>query len=308
MVTNTMNTPPALTGTPQNTPVSSVRMPVMPVSGSMPEPVITLENVRKIYGSHLVLKGVNMQVNRGDIYGLVGKNGAGKTTIFKMILGLSGMNAGRVSITGSRNKSQLQKNRNKIGFLVGTRFFGYLPARENLKYFATVKGIPGRYINREIDRVLSIVGLAKEKKPFKSYSMGMKQRLGIANAILGSPEILILDEPTNGLDPQGIADVRHMIKRCRDEFNMTVIVSSHILGELENTADRFGIVNDGILVREITQDDLKIRRSTVEISVDDLPKARELLTAGGVNILKVAEEKATLEDFYFNLIGGDSSL
>lgn len=270
----------------------------------MSEAVIQLQQVEKKYGKHEVLKGVNMQVNRGDIYGLIGKNGAGKTTIFKMILGLSEMNAGSVSIEGSRNLRELNRARNKIGFLVGAKFYNYLSARDNLKYYATVKGIPRRQMKAEIDRVLDVVGLKDVKKPFKSFSLGMTQRLGIANAILGNPEILILDEPTNGLDPQGIADVRHMIRRFRDEFNMTVIVSSHILGELEHTADRFGILNDGIVVREITQDDLKETQSAVEIAVDDLERAREALAAAGVRIMREVEERSTLEDFYFQLVGG----
>ena len=125
----------------------------------MSEAVIKLENVNKAYGKHQVLKNVNMQVNRGDIYGLVGRNGAGKTTIFKMILGLSEVNSGLVSITGSTNKKELQKNRGKIGFLVGCRFYTYLNAERNLKYFATVKGIPRKQRKKEIARVLEIVGL-----------------------------------------------------------------------------------------------------------------------------------------------------
>ena len=229
----------------------------------MSEAVIKLENVKKAYGSHEVLKGVNMQVNRGDIYGLIGRNGAGKTTIFKMILGLSEMNEGTVSIMGSTNRQTLLKNRSRVGFLVGTRFYSYLNARRNLEYYATVKGIPDREQKKEIDRVLEIVGLQGVKKPVRSYSLGMQQRLGIANAILGNPELLILDEPTNGLDPQGIADVRHLVQRLRDEYNMTVIVSSHILAELEHTADRFGIVNEGIVVREITQQDLQENQPAV---------------------------------------------
>ena len=132
----------------------------------------------------------------------------------------------------------------------------------------------------------------------------MGQRLGIAGAILGNPEILILDEPTNGLDPQGIADVRHMLQRFREEFNMTVVVSSHILGELENTADRFGIINEGVGVKEITQADLAEKESAIEIAVDDLEKARKLLTEGGVKIMREVEERSTLEDYYFKLVGG----
>lgn len=264
--------------------------------------MIKLDNIKKSYGKTEILKGVNMQINKGDIYGLVGKNGAGKTTIFKMILGLSEKNGGTVSIEGSKNDKELMQNRSKIGFLVGTKFYSYLSARDNLKYYATVKGIPDA--KNEIDRVLEIVGLQDVKKPFKNFSLGMTQRLGIGNAILGNPDILILDEPTNGLDPQGIADVRHMVQRFRDEFGMTVIVSSHILGELEHTADRFGIVNGGVVVREITQDDLKEKQASVEIAVDDLPKAREVLTANNIRIVREVEEKSTLEDYYFRLVGG----
>jgi ABC-2 type transport system ATP-binding protein len=179
-----------------------------------------------------------------------------------------------------------------------------MSAYDNLNYYATVKGIPQKDRKKEIERVLEVVGLNSGKKPFKSFSLGMTQRLGIANAILGNPEILILDEPTNGLDPQGIADVRHMIHRFRDEYGMTVIVSSHILGELENTADRFGIVNEGTVVREITQEDLQQKQSVIEIAVDDLAKAKELLTAGGINVLREVQERSTLEDYYFRLIGG----
>ena len=271
----------------------------------MSESVIRLDNIFKNYGRFEVLKGVNMQVNRGDIYGLVGRNGSGKTTIFKMILGLSEFTSGTVSVAGSQSRKELLKNRQKIGFFVGSNFYSYLSARSNLEYYAKAKGITGRERKKEIDRVLDIVGLADTRKKYRSYSLGMRQRLGIANAILGNPEILILDEPTNGLDPQGIADVRHMIKRFRDEFSMTVIVSSHILGELENTADRFGILNDGIVAKEITQDDLRSKKSEVEIGIraEDLDRARRILRDEGIEIVRESSEKMTLEDYYFGLVG-----
>ena len=271
---------------------------------------IRLENIQKSYGKHAVLKGITMQVNKGDIYGLIGKNGAGKTTIFKMILGLSEFTAGTVSICGSKSRKELFANRSKIGFFVGSNFYGYLSGKANLEYYAAAKGLSGRKLKEEVNRVLEIVGLTdgKEKQKAKGYSLGMKQRLGIGNAILGNPEILILDEPTNGLDPQGIADIRHMIKRFRDEFGMTVIVSSHILGELENTADRFGIVHEGIIAKEITQEELSVKRPEVEltVSLDDMEKARRVLSENGINILKESKEKVTLEDYYFELIGGSA--
>ena len=270
----------------------------------MSEALIKLEDVKKAYGKHEVLKGVNMQVNKGDIYGLIGKNGAGKTTIFKMVLGLSRMDNGSVSICGSTNDKDLYKNRNKIGFLVGQKFYGYLNARENLKYYAIAKGFHGKTAKEEIDRVLELVNLKDVKQPFRKYSLGMQQRLGIANAILGSPEILILDEPTNGLDPQGIADVRNMIHRFNEEFGMTVIVSSHILGELEHTAHRFGIVNEGIVVKEITEADLKETEPVIEIALSDIERARQVLAEAGIQITREIQERTSLEDFYFRLIGG----
>ena len=132
----------------------------------------------------------------------------------------------------------------------------------------------------------------------------MKQRLGIANALLGMPEILILDEPTNGLDPQGIADVRELIIRLNEEFGLTVIVSSHILGELQNTAHRFGIIHGGTLADVITQEDLITEQKSVKIQVDDLDRAREVLTQAGIQILSETNETRSLEDFYFGLVGG----
>lgn len=276
------------------------------MSNTDTQAVIRLDGVEKSYGKHQVLKGVTMQVNKGDIYGLVGKNGAGKTTIFKMILGLSEFKTGSVSVAGSTTQKELFANRGKIGFFVGSNFYNYLTGKANLEYYARAKGIPKKGMKEEINRVLDVVGLKDVKQPVKGYSLGMKQRLGIANAILGNPEILILDEPTNGLDPQGIADVRHMIRRFRDELGMTVIVSSHILGELENTADRFGIVHEGIIAKEITQEDLSIKRPEIELSfsMNDLEKVRALLSQNGINILKEGKEKVTLEDYYFELIGG----
>ena len=269
--------------------------------------MIRLDRIEKSYGSHAVLKGVTMQVNKGDIYGLIGKNGAGKTTIFKMILGLSEFTSGTVSIVGSKEKKELLANRAKIGFFVGSNFYSYLSGRANLEYYAIAKGLPRKTIKKEVSRVLELVDLKDTRQPVKGYSLGMKQRLGIANAILGNPEILILDEPTNGLDPQGIADVRHMIRRFRDEYGMTVIVSSHILGELENTADRFGIVHEGVIAREITQEDLFAVRPEIELAVraEDLEKARQALNENGIPIVREGKDKVTLEDYYFELIGGE---
>lgn len=214
----------------------------------MKNTVINIKDVTKHYGNFKALDTVNMHVDKGDIYGLVGKNGAGKTTLFKTILGLSDLSDGEISILGSKNNQELLKARNKIGFLIGQNFYGDMDAKSNINYYRKLKGIKDPH---ETERVLKIVGLDKETKPFKSYSMGMKQRLGIANAILGNPEIVILDEPINGLDPQGIKEVRALIQLLNKEFDMTLIISSHILSELDLVAHRFGIIDEGILIKEI---------------------------------------------------------
>ena len=134
--------------------------------------------------------------------------------------------------------------------------------------------------------------------------MGMKQRLGIAAALLGNPEILILDEPTNGLDPQGIADVRNLVQKLNEEHGMTVIISSHILGELQHTAHRFGIVNGGSVAKEISAEDLLSSEKSVRIAVDDLDKAREALKNAGIHIMGEVQETLSLEEYYFDLVGG----
>ncbi len=267
----------------------------------MSETVISLKGIEKAYGKHKVLTDVNLEIHKGDLFGLIGKNGAGKTTLFKVILGLSAYQAGSVELFGS---TDLSAGRGKIGFLIGENYFDYMTAQQNLDYFRRMKGIkdPG-----EIDRVLKIVELDGVKKPVKNYSLGMKQRLGIANAMLGNPEIMILDEPTNGLDPQGIADVRKLIKRLNSELGMTVIVSSHILGELQHTADRFAIVNGGTVARVITQEDLISSQKAVRIHVEDLDRARQVLTDAGIEILDAVQETRSLEDFYFNLVGGENA-
>ena len=271
----------------------------------MGEAVLELKDIKKNYGSHKVLKGVNMTVNKGDIYGLVGKNGAGKTTLFKVVLGLSRSDGGTVSIFGGKNGRENHRNRSRIGFFVGANFYGYLNARQNLEYFRRLKGVKD---TKEVDRVLELVGLNTDAalKPAKMYSLGMKQRLGIANAMLGNPELLIFDEPTNGLDPQGIMDVRHMIQRVNEEFGTTIIVSSHILGELEHTAHRFGIVHEGVLMKEMSEEDMRTQSNTTSIQVadQDVEKALQLLKNGGIEVKGTEQATTSLEDFYFGLIGG----
>lgn len=265
--------------------------------------MISLSHINKSYGEHSVLRDVSLTVRQREIYGLVGKNGAGKTTIFKTILGLTEFDKGQLSITKSRSKAELSASRRKIGFFIGKNFFDYLNARENLEYYRRLKGIRDK---SEVDRVLWLVELEDAAGSFGSFSMGMKQRLGIANALLSNPEILILDEPVNGLDPQGIADIRNLIIRLNKESGMTILVSSHILGELEHTATRFGIIDQGRVLREITHEDLKVRNDTIQIQVDDCEKVSRLLRENHIQILRQTPAYKSLEDYYFELVGGKS--
>jgi len=274
----------------------------------MGEELIRLKGISKSYGKNLVLKSIDMTVKKGDIYGLIGKNGSGKTTLFKVILGLSPYQSGEMSLFGGQSESENSANRKRIGFFVGANFFGYLSGRENLDYYRRVKGIDDK---GEIDRVLEIVGLDKKQSdvPVSRYSLGQKQRLGIANALLGKPELLIFDEPTNGLDPQGIHDIRTLIQLINEKEGTTIIVSSHILSELENTAHRFGIVHDGVIMREITRDEMNRQNKTVRIEVADSnsDKAKAVLEQNGIEIYNIARKDSSLEEFYFGLVGGENS-
>lgn len=274
----------------------------------MSDVVISMEELKKSYGKHTVLESVTLNVNRGDIYGLIGKNGAGKTTLFKALLGLSRYDSGKLSILGGKNARENNQNRRKIGFFVGTNHYGYLNAKQNLQYFMKVKGIKDK---GEADRVLEIVGLNTKaaQVPAERFSLGMKQRLGIANALLGNPEILIFDEPINGLDPQGIHDVRTLIEKLNRDEGKTIIVSSHILSELEHTATRFGIIHNGVVLKELTTEDFRTQDNVTAIQVadPDVEKAMKVLADAGIKVKGTEQAKSSLEEFYFNLIGGEDN-
>lgn len=264
----------------------------------MSEAVITLKGIHKSYGSQQVLMGLDLEIEKGEIYGLIGRNGSGKTTLFKVILGMTDY-SGELNIGGE--ETSLSKGRSKIGFFIGQTFFSYMSGRENLEYYRVLKGIKDK---KCVDEVLKIVGLDQAKGSVKGYSLGMRQRLGIANALLGDPEILILDEPINGLDPQGVADIRNLLRRLNRERGMTIVVSSHILSELQNTAHKFAIVNDGVIADVISEEDLTHQRNAIRVDVDDIERARKVLNEAGIQILNESAESLSLEDYYFHLIGG----
>lgn len=239
--------------------------------------IIKTANLTKMYGSHASVDQVNMTVNQGEIYGFLGRNGAGKTTTIRMLLGLVKPTSGKIEIFGEDLFQHQKDILRRIGSMVEVPgFYENLTATENLLINAKIMGFHKR---SAIEEVLEIVGLQNEtKKLVGNYSLGMKQRLGIARALLHYPELLILDEPTNGLDPIGIKEMRHLIKSLAEKRNITILISSHILSEIEQLADTLGIIHEGKLLEEITADELKKRnRRYIEFQVSNDNKAVMLL-------------------------------
>lgn len=239
--------------------------------------IIETKQLTKIYGEQTAVNAVDLHVKKGRIYGLLGRNGAGKTTIMKMILGLTPISSGQVEVFGQNIKGREKRIYPRIGAIIETPgFYPNLTGTENLEIFAKLRGTAAP---NAVKSALEIVGLPyKDKKLFSKYSLGMKQRLGIANAILHDPELLILDEPTNGLDPIGIAEVRHFIKDLSVERGKTVLISSHILSEIALLADDIGIIDHGTLLEESSMSDLEKRNSRyIMLQVSDVSKATLIL-------------------------------
>ncbi len=253
--------------------------------------VIKTNNLSKIYFKNKVVNSVNMHVERGKIYGLLGKNGAGKTTTMCMLLNLTYPSEGEIFLFGKNPKKYSNEIYPKIGSIIETPgFYENLTAYENLEIIAKLRG---DYNPFNISSVLEMVNLSDAKsKRFKDFSLGMKQRLGIAAAIMHSPELLILDEPINGLDPFGIKEIRALLKRLSHEFGITILISSHILSEIENLADVIGFMDNGVLIEEMSRDELFNRLDKfVEFEVSDIDLA--------VNIFKELELRENI-DFTVN--------
>lgn len=235
--------------------------------------VIETKELSKIYSKTKVVDSINMHVEKGKIYGLLGKNGAGKTTTMCMLLNLTYPSSGEIFLFGKSPDKYSKEIYPKIGSIIETPgFYENLTAYENLKIIAKLRG---DYNPVNINSVLKIVNLDCEKsKKFKDFSLGMKQRLGIAAAIMHSPELLILDEPINGLDPFGIKEIRTLLKRLSHEFGITILISSHILSEIENIADVIGFMDDGVLIEEMSREDLFKRLDKfVEFEVSNIDLA-----------------------------------
>ncbi len=247
------------------------------------EYVLKTTKLTKIYGKQKAVNAVNLHVRKGDIYGFIGKNGAGKSTFMKMVAGLAAPDAGTIELFGS---SDVERQRMRVGTLIEMPgLYKGMTAAENLEVLRRAYGIPDKGI---VEEMLCLVGLTDTgKKKAGRFSMGMKQRLGIAAALLRSPDLLILDEPINGLDPAGIMQIRKLLVQLNREKNITMIISSHILGELSKIATAYGIIKDGELVEEFDQAQLDRRcRRCQKLVVDR--------TDAAVNVL---EEKLHIREF-----------
>ena len=303
---------------------------------NMNETVIRTKNIGKMYGKFAAVSDLSIQVERGDIYALVGQNGAGKTTLLKMICGLTPPSGGELELLGQTSAQQLGMARAHMGTMIETPgFFPYLSAKENLEYYRIQRGS-----KESVDGALRFVGLDNTgSKKFKNFSLGMKQRLGLALAVMNDPDILVLDEPINGLDPMGIKEFRDIILRLNKEKQTTVLISSHILGELSQIATTYGFINKGRLIEHVSAEELKEKcKSYLRIDVDDAEKASDILknrlscenfekadehtihvnektdtpeifvkalVEGGVTVSQVARSGINLEQYFINLIGGN---
>ncbi|MBP1991450.1 ABC transporter ATP-binding protein [Paenibacillus eucommiae] len=299
---------------------------------------IECRDLTKRIGRTAVVDQINLQINKGDIYGFLGPNGAGKTTTIRMLLGLMTPTRGSIRIFGKDMQKERIAVLRKVGSLVEyPSYYGHLNAYENLEAVRRILGVP----KARIDEVLSIVRLTKEAgRAVKGFSLGMKQRLGIATALLGQPELLILDEPTNGLDPSGILEIRELLKRMPTEFGVTILVSSHLLAEMDQMATKVGIITKGKLIFQDTIEVLRQRaKSHIRMEVDTPDFARQLIRAQGihadlhggkllldsasnmqiadivkqlvqnqVSVYRVEEQSKSLEEIFLELTGGEGGL
>ena len=238
------------------------------------ETVLKANGIVKKYGNSTILNGINMTINKGDIYGFIGKNGAGKTTFMRVVLSLTPRNSGEVSFFDNKTIAEVGL---KVGSLIESPgLYKNATAYENLKRFSILYDAD----ERKIDDILEMVGLKKAKnRKVKNFSLGMKQRLGIAIALLGDPELLLLDEPINGLDPEGIKEIRDVIVKLNKEKDITILISSHLLDELSKVVTRYGIINNGEIIEEIDAKELKNKcRNKLVIECDNPTKAKEILS------------------------------
>ena len=299
--------------------------------------ILTTNNITKKFKTKLAVDNVSIHVERGEVYGLIGRNGAGKTTLLKMIANLSVPTSGTYDIVGKDGETKAQMMP-KVGVLIeDPGVFQNMSAFENLKAKALAYGV---HDDKYLNELLEFVGLSGVgKKSVKNFSLGMRQRLGIAIAMVKSPELLLLDEPINGLDPQGIAEVRNLIHKLCIERHISIIISSHILEELSKVANHYGIIHNGKLLDELSNDELISRcKSHLVMKTSDPEKTKALLNSMGISdysfeidhfvirerveeagaisvalakedvqTLEMRKEGQSLEEYYFRLTGGNGN-
>ncbi len=299
------------------------------------ENIVETINLTKRYGEKFALDKVSVHIPKGEIYGLVGRNGAGKTTLMKIICGLANPSAGEFKLFGQRGDKPGMIAQRRGMLIEDPGYFSEFDAEMNLRIKCRLLGITDR---EEPKRLLELVGLKDVgKKKVGNFSLGMKQRLGIAMALTGNPDIVVLDEPINGLDPQGIVDIREMIVRLRKEQGTTFIISSHILDELSKFATRYGIINQGRLVMECSAEELAEKcESKIELVTDSPAGASAVLermgfaeikvledgrinifdsperigeitlamAGAGITVYELTRQVGSVENYYLNLVGG----
>jgi len=304
----------------------------------MEEKIAVTRQLCKRYGQFTALAPTDFELKKGQIMGLVGRNGAGKTTLLKLLTGLTDPTGGTMELFSGETPSELSRARKRMGIIVeAPAFYPNLTAAQNLEYYRLQKGIPER---SRIDYVLTEAGIESTgKKKYKDFSLGMKQRLGIALALLSDPDILILDEPLNGLDPMGIVEMRTLLQRLNRQRDLTILISSHILSELSAIATNYSFIEQGRMVEQISAEALHEKcRRYVEVKVDQPQKAAALLErelkcdqyevlpggvlhiyacleqpekiaaalVGGQIALSVIQSKgADLEQYFVDLVGGE---
>ena len=300
--------------------------------------IIETKKLTKKFGSRRVVNHVDLQVKKGEIYGFLGPNGAGKTTTIRMLLGLARPTQGSIQIFGKDIRKDKLSILKKVGSLVEyPSYYGHLTAYENLEAVRILLDAP----KSRIEEVLSIVRLTKDaKRPVKGFSLGMKQRLGIATALLGNPELLILDEPTNGLDPSGIIEIRELIKSLPKEHGITIVISSHLLSEIDQMATQVGIITKGQMIFQDSISTLRAQStSKIKVTVSDGESAWKTLLTHGYKtdfiqnklviencadqqvadivrslvqndypVYRVEEERKSLEEIFLELTGQEGGL
>ena len=298
--------------------------------------ILETRNLTKTYGSQHAVKDFSLSIQKGDIYGLIGQNGAGKTTLMRMITSLTHPSSGSISLFGETSPQGLQAARRRTSAIIEVpALYPNLTAHQNLEYYRIQRGIPDK---NAVKNALAFVGLADTgKKKFKNFSLGMKQRLGLALATLNNPDFIILDEPINGLDPMGIVEIRNLIQDLSQK-GITILLSSHILTELALVATKFAFMHEGKLIKNLTHAQLQEEcKQALSIVVDNAPKAAAILETvlhiqsykqisqteirvyeslgqsaeinhqlalGGVRVSSIQEVGDSLEAYFTNLIGG----